>query len=115
MDPLSQRNDQTPKAKPETESNSWTVPDLIDFDYYVDADERAMRERPAERDRLADRDRKLYLERIRDAAPRTAAEHSPQHRSAALHAWLLQQRRIEDPALRPLLPGCVVRPRASGW
>jgi hypothetical protein len=83
----------------------WTVPDLIDFDYYIDADERAMHERPADRERLTERDRGLYLKRVRDAVPQSAPEHSPGHRRAALRGWLRQRREAEDPALRPLLPG----------
>ncbi len=105
MDLLSRRQDPSPAAQPETESNRWTVPDLIDFDYYIDADERAMHERPAERKRLKERDRRLYLERIRGAVPKSAPEHTPQHRGAALRRWLEQRRTVEDPALRPLLPG----------
>ena len=92
-------------APPEAGSNHWTVPDLIDFDYYVDADERALRAHPTERQHLAERDRKLYLEHIRDVVPNSAAEHSPGHRSAALRLWLTQRRNDEDPALRTLLPG----------
>lgn len=81
------------------------MPDLIDFDYYIDADECAVRERHTERKRLAERDRGLYLERIRDAASKSAPEHAPRHRSAALRLWLEQRRGAEDATLRPLLPG----------
>ena len=105
MAPLSRRHDPSPEAQPETASNRWTVPDLIDFDYYVDADERAMRESPAERKRLAARDRGLYLEHIRDSLPKSAPEHSPGHRAAALRHWLGRRRGTDDPALRLLLPG----------
>jgi hypothetical protein len=83
----------------------WTVPDLIDFDYYVDGDEREIREHPSERTGLAERDRRLYLEHIRDELPASAPEHSVRHRVAALHHWLEQRRTLEDPALLPLLPG----------
>ena len=105
MDLLSRRHNPSPAARPETESNRWTVPNLIDFDYYIDFDEQAMHEHFTERKRLTERDRGLYLERIRGAVPESAPEHSPQHRSAALRRWLEQRRMVEDPALRPLLPG----------
>ncbi len=105
MAPLNRRHDPSPAARPETAKHRWTVPDLIDFDYYIDDDERAMHGRPNERRRLTERDRGLYLEHIRDAAPKTAREHSPMHRSAVLRHWLARRRSCEEPALRPLLPG----------
>lgn len=105
MDPLSRRHDPSPEAQRGIASDRWTVPDLIDFDYYVDGDEREIREHPAERKRLAERDRALYLERIRDAVPETATEHSTGHRAAALRLWLKERRASDDPALHPLLPG----------
>lgn len=82
----------------------WTVPDLIDFDYFVDEDEHCLRANPAERKRFADRDRRLYLQQI---APLLLGlqEHRPQHRRRALHLWLQLRRRAEDPALAPILPG----------
>jgi len=83
----------------------WTVPDLIDFDFYVDGDEREIREHPSESTGLAERDRRLYLEHIRDELPASVPEHSVRHRAAALHHWLEQRRTLEDPALLPLLPG----------
>lgn len=105
MDPLPQPHDSSPTAQPPTESDRWRVPDLIDFNYYVDADERTIREHPSERSRLAERDRRIYLERIRDAVAELSPAHSPRHRSAALRRWLEQRRNDEDSALRPLLPG----------
>ena len=105
MDLRSPQHDLALESQPQTESPRWTVPDLIDFDYYVDADERAMRASPAERKRLKERDRGLYLERIRDSLPESAPEHSSRHRRAALRAWLEQRRQAEDPAMRALLPG----------
>lgn len=88
-------------AEPDT--NRWRLPDLLDFDYYVDSDEQRMREDPSERKRLAERDRRLYRERI---APRVKApEHTPGHRSAALRRWLGIRRGREDAAIRALLPG----------
>jgi hypothetical protein len=106
MNPLSRRQDPSHAAQPKkTKSNRWTVPDLIDFDFYVDADEQAMRDRPEERKRLAERDRRLYLERIGSAVPESSPEHSSRHRRAALLRWLKERRGAEDPALRPLLPG----------
>ncbi len=105
MDPLSPPQDSFRQALPPTQSDRWRLPDLIDFDYYIDADEQTMRERPAERKRLAERDRELYLEDIRDAVAKVAPPHNPRHRSAALRRWLEHRRRAEDPALLPLLPG----------
>ena len=88
-------------AEPDTER--WQLPDLLDFDYYVDRDEEKLRTDPAERKRLTERDRRLYREQI---APRLdAAEHTPAHRSAALRRWLGIRRGAEDPSLRALLPG----------
>lgn len=105
MTPDSRRQHLSPSAEPYAESSRWTVPDLIDFDYYIDADDQTMRERPAERAGLSERDRRLYLERIRGKLPESTQEHSPGHRSAALRLWLDQRRGSEDPALRRLLPG----------
>jgi len=105
MDSLSRRLDPLPEAHPESASDRWTVPDLIDFDYYVDGDEQEIRNDPAERKRLAERDRRLYLERIRDDAPTSESEHSIGHRAAALRLWLELRRAADDPLLRPLLPG----------
>jgi hypothetical protein len=102
MEPAAHRFD--PKSAP-AESNTvrWRLPDLLDFDYYVDRDEQALRADPAERKRLAERDRRLYRERI--AAGLSAPEHSPKHRRQALRRWLALRRGAEDPQLLPLLPG----------
>jgi len=82
----------------------WTVPDLIDFDYYVDEDERLLRDKPGERKRLQERDRRLFRERI-EPGLEDIAEHTPRHRSRVLRRWLEARRESEDPALQPLLPG----------
>jgi len=82
----------------------WTVPDLIDFDYYVDEDERLLRETPAVRRRLAERDRSLYLGRIKPVVG-SVPEHTRRHRSATLRLWLEARRRNEDERVRELLPG----------
>ena len=104
MDPLTRRP-QSPSPVPEPDTSRWTVPDLIDFDYYVEADERELREGGAEaRKHLAERDRKLYLERVKSKVE-PAEEHAPAHRSAALRRWLGERRKQEDTALRELLPG----------
>lgn len=90
-------------ARADADSASWQVPDLLDFDYYVDRDEERLRADPGERKRLTERDRRLYSERI---APRiAAAEHTPEHRSAALRRWLGIRRGAEDASLQALLPG----------
>ncbi|MBK1648678.1 DUF2868 domain-containing protein [Rhabdochromatium marinum] len=81
----------------------WEVPDLIDFDYYVEADEHAEQDTLVERQSLAKRDRSIYLERVKPHIQ--AAEHTAEHRRSALRLWLAECRRTEDPALRPLLPG----------
>lgn len=62
-----------PKPGPD---DRWTVPDLIDFEYYLERDEQALRERPAARAAFADRDRAIYLEEV---APALAGmdPHSP--------------------------------------
>jgi hypothetical protein len=88
---------------PDTDRH-WTVADLIDFEYYLDADERRLREQPAARKALSDRDRTLYLDEI---APEVAActPHTPAHRRASLRRWLAAQRNAEDPQMRQLLPG----------
>jgi hypothetical protein len=93
-----------PNAAANAEDTSrWRLPDLLDFDYYVDRDEERLRADPGERKRLTERDRRLYSERI---APRIdAAEHTPEHRSAALRRWLGIRRGAEDPSLQALLPG----------
>jgi hypothetical protein len=85
-------------------SDRWTVPDLIDFDYYVDEDERLLRDKPGERKRLQERDRHLFRERI-EPGLEDIPEHTPRHRSRVLRRWLEARRESEDPALQPLLPG----------
>jgi hypothetical protein len=87
-------------------ADRWTVPDVIDFDYYVDEDERLLRDRPVERKRLNERDRALYREQI-EPALKGLEEHTPRHRARALRCWLEARRWGEDPTLRPLLPGSV--------
>jgi len=105
MDPHSRRHNTSPAAPPRIEGDRWTVPDLIDFDYYIDADEQAMRKDPAERERLTERDRSLYLGRIRDTLQPSVQEHSSRHRRSVLRRWLAQRREADNPALRVLLPG----------
>ncbi len=102
MEPAAHRTAPQPAtAEPDTER--WQLPDLLDFDYFVDRDDDKLRADPAERKRLAERDRRLYRERI---APRlSTAEHRPAHRSAALRRWLGIRRGAEDPSLKALLPG----------
>jgi hypothetical protein len=88
---------------PDTDRH-WTVADLIDFEYFLDADERRLREEPAARKALSDRDRTLYLDEI---AAEVAAHppHTPAHRRASLRRWLAARRNAEDPEMRQLLPG----------
>jgi hypothetical protein len=102
MEPLVNRTaPNTVTEEPDTAR--WRLPDLLDFDYYVDRDEEKLRADPTERKRLNDRDRRLYRERI---APRIdAPEHTPPHRSAALRRWLGIRRGAEDPSIQALLPG----------
>ena len=54
-------------ANDESRPKRWTVPDLIDFDYFVDEDERSMGTSPSQRERLTERDRRLYLDDILEA------------------------------------------------
>jgi hypothetical protein len=88
---------------PDTD-RQWTVADLIDFEYYLDADERRLREEPAARKALSDRDRTLYLDEI-SAEVAAHPPHTPAHRRASLRRWLAARRNAEDPAMRHLLPG----------
>lgn len=82
----------------------WRVPDLIDFDYYVDEDERLLHEHPAQRKPLAERDRRLYKERIAPIVGEDDA-HTTKHRNRALRWWLELRREQDDPAVAELLPG----------
>lgn len=82
----------------------WRVADLIDFDYYVAADEQRSREQASEQKRLAERDRRLYRDEIEPLIGDDEA-HSTRHRNKALRCWLELRRRREDPALAELLPG----------
>jgi hypothetical protein len=97
-------NPQRAATSREAGPERWSVGDLIDFDYYVDEDERLARASVAERNRLIERDRRLYRERIEQAAA-DSVEHTPRHRSRVLRLWLAARRSAEDPELRPLLPG----------
>ncbi len=82
----------------------WRVPDLIDFDYYVDEDERLLHEQPTQRKHLADRDRQLYKDQIAPIVGEDDA-HTTKHRNRALRRWLELRREQEDPAVAELLPG----------
>ncbi len=89
---------------PGDESGRWTVADLIDLEYYLDADDQALRAKPGSRETLTDRDRSLYLNAIASAvAP--AEPHTPEHRRASLRHWLRARRAAGEPELRALLPG----------
>jgi hypothetical protein len=110
MDPLNPESDlaagsdsQAGDAKPGPDDR-WTVPDLIDFEYYVELDEQALRERPAAYAEFVDRDRSLYLDY---AVPGLAAKglHTPLHRRWSLRRWLTARRNAELPDARDLLPG----------
>ena len=103
MAPFTHRHGQA-DAHSEPESDRWSVPDLIDFDYYVDEDERLAHASVTERKRLEARDRRLYRDEIQERVG-GASEHTARHRSRALRRWLTARRRAEDPELRPLLPG----------
>ncbi|WP_296809550.1 DUF2868 domain-containing protein [Thiocapsa sp.] len=86
------------------EARDWTVADLIDFEYYLDADERELREHPSARKTLAERDRSLYLEAI---APEIGDQppHTSAHRRFSLRRWLAARRNAERPEMRGILPG----------
>ena len=85
-------------------ADRWTVADLIDLEYYLGADETALREQPAARAALTERDRSLYLDQIgRAVAP--AAPHTGDHRRLSLLHWLRARRAGEPPEQRLLLPG----------
>lgn len=104
-DPSSSAGPDSPGGarKPATDDR-WTIPDLIDFEYYLELDEQGLRERPAGRSALLDRDRSIYLDRI---APALAGRdpHSPLHRRSSLRRWLEARRDAEFPDVRALLPG----------
>ncbi len=84
----------------------WTAADLIDLEYYLDADERLLRDRPSSRKDLAARDRAIYLEEIEPQLG-GLAPHTYRHRRLSLRLWLKSRRTDEDPAIRGLLPGLV--------
>jgi hypothetical protein len=98
-------NSGLPREAPDS-AHDWTVADLIDFEYYLDADERELREQPSARKVLAERDRSLYLD---DIMPEVVDQppHTPVHRRISLRRWLAARRRDESPDLRGILPGSV--------
>ncbi len=104
MSPPHRHDDSVPIDPPGDASVRWRVADLIDLEYYLEADEQELRARPDARETLTERDRTLYLETIAPAiAP--AKPHTPRHRRAALRRWLGARRTVEEPGLRALLPG----------
>ncbi|RKT46744.1 DUF2868 domain-containing protein [Thiocapsa rosea] len=86
------------------EARDWTVADLIDFEYYLNADESELREHPSARKTFAERDRSLYLDAI---APEIGDQppHTPAHRRFSLRRWLAARRNAEPPEMRGILPG----------
>ncbi len=104
MDPRHQPNDWSLAEGTHVRVEDWTVADLIDFEFYLDADERELREKPSSRKALADRDRAIYLERI-EGQVAGEAPHTPAHRRGSLRRWLMARRESEEPSLRELLPG----------
>lgn len=104
MDFRHQSNHSSPHREAPDGARDWTVADLIDFEYYLDADERELREQASARKVLAERDRALYLE---DIAPEVADHqpHTPTHRRISLRRWLAARRGAEPPEMRGILPG----------
>ncbi|TCT20845.1 DUF2868 domain-containing protein [Thiobaca trueperi] len=104
---MAPRNESPPSslASPgQTTDDQWTVADIIDFEYYLDADEQSLREHPAARKTLADRDRSIYLDQIAgQIGPHEP--HTLPHRRASLFHWLTARRASEEPDIRALLPG----------
>ena len=94
----------TPDATEPGPEDRWAVPDLIDFEYYLDLDETELREHPAARKTLTDRDRSIYLHRIAPVVAGTKP-HTPLHRRWSLRRWLEARRESEAPEMRALLPG----------
>jgi hypothetical protein len=106
MDPRHSIDDPSRAERAPVKVADWSAADLIDLEYYLDADERELRDRPSIRKTLAERDRSLYLERIESELGGEPA-HTPKHRRLSLRLWLRARRTDEDPSLRPLLPGLV--------
>lgn len=104
MDFRHQSNHSSPHREAPDGARDWTVADLIDFEYYLDADERELREQASARTVLAERDRALYLE---DIAPEVTDHppHTPTHRRISLRRWLAARRGAEPPEMRGILPG----------
>jgi hypothetical protein len=86
------------------ETDRWTVADLIDLEYFLDADEQMLHEGTAARSALTERDRTLYLNRIAPAVT-TTRPHTTLHRRRSLRRWLRERRAAERPERRLLLPG----------
>ena len=93
-------------ANDESRPKRWTVPDLIDFDYFVDEDERSMGTSPSQRERLTERDRRLYLDDIAQSVG-DLEPHRTRHRRQSLRLWLAARRAEQDPARASLLPGAL--------
>ncbi len=104
MDPRQQSDDWSLADRLKTKTNEWTVADLIDLEYYLDADERELRGQPSSRKTLCERDRAIYRNEI-EGHTGAAKAHSPSHRRMSLRLWLKARRSNEDPSIRGLLPG----------
>ncbi len=94
---------QTGARRPASEDR-WTIPDLVDFAYYLELDEQDLRDRPDARLELVERDRSIYLDQIAPALV-GCDPHSPPHRRACLRRWLRVRRDAESLDARALLPG----------
>lgn len=85
------------------QAQRWCLSDLIDFQYFVQADHARLQAMDISASGLAERDRQIYQSRIQDKC--SASAHTPEHRRSALRLWLEARRAATPSTEQAALPG----------